>query len=485
MPLYLPQGMLKVHFSNSLFHSLGALFLSLALIVSLGLHDTCAYADSEHDIDKLESSPLYNDAKNNAWKEAIVAAKTASRKTNYQEAEKQALTGLKAAEKFGRNDNRVACSLYVLAEIYFSQKKYTQAEQHVQRAIGISDKLFGPEDEETQNLKLFLSMLQMEQGKVSNLAPMAKLMMTSVGFPMPFNDATMDLILEDIVLKAKLKGKVLGRESEALVEEQLSQMHASMDETTKILSSDWQKYAEAAGTYIKQNKYEDALASLGSSLKLLQKLPSDSAIQKVTKELAIAMNLYAIANVYLVQKQYQRAEPLLKESVRVNLKYLVPQHETTFESLRDLAYTYRKLGKAADAKRLYEQLVSIEDKGGFITLIREINQRRIDKGYMLLLQDKYTDAAQSFNEVLAAEARGSDLGSRIILQALDGLGDAYVALSKYQEAEPIVKRALEYHRKFAICDSDPDLRQCIKQYAIILRKLNRTADAKTFEKQTH
>ena len=73
------------------------------------------------------------------------AAKAAFDRGQYAEAEKQLLTALDEAEKFGEQDPRLAISLNALGMVYDSQGGYAEAEPLYSRALAIAEKALGPE----------------------------------------------------------------------------------------------------------------------------------------------------------------------------------------------------------------------------------------------------------------------------------------------------------------------------------------------------
>ena len=79
-------------------------------------------------------------AQDTAWKKYMDAAKVAFDRDRYAEADKQLLTALKEAEKFGEQDRRLAVNLGALGTVYRAQGRYAEAEPLLRRALAIVEK---------------------------------------------------------------------------------------------------------------------------------------------------------------------------------------------------------------------------------------------------------------------------------------------------------------------------------------------------------
>ena len=84
-------------------------------------------------------------AQEEAWERHYRAGEAAYRQRNYQEAVEQNRAALKAAERFGPEDPRLANTLIGLGASLQAQRKYAEAEPLFERAVAIHEKALGPD----------------------------------------------------------------------------------------------------------------------------------------------------------------------------------------------------------------------------------------------------------------------------------------------------------------------------------------------------
>ncbi|MCH7539770.1 MAG: tetratricopeptide repeat protein [Proteobacteria bacterium] len=89
--------------------------------------------------------PAQATARHSAWKAYMADGAQAYRQGDYAEAEKQLTAALEKAEKFALKDLRLAASLNNLAELYWTQGRYGEAEPLFKRALESGEGAMGPE----------------------------------------------------------------------------------------------------------------------------------------------------------------------------------------------------------------------------------------------------------------------------------------------------------------------------------------------------
>ena len=154
--------------------------------------------------------------------------------------------------------------------------------------------------------------------------------------------------------------------------------------------------------------------------------------------------LDALAEFYLDQGKYSKAEPLYERSLALREKLLGPRHLDVARSLDNLAYTYT-------AQRKYAKAEAIQQRS------REIRQKALAAH-----PDVYLDRSLE------------------VVESLDHLAELYVAEGKYAEAEPLYQQALAIREK-VLGPSHIDVARNLKNYAALLRKANREAEAEKME----
>ncbi|MDA2914933.1 tetratricopeptide repeat protein, partial [Acidobacteriia bacterium AH_259_A11_L15] len=79
--------------------------------------------------------PVPASAQETRWEALMADARKAYQRADYAEAEKLLLAARQEAEKFGKQDPRLATSLNELALLYHAQSRYAEAEPLYQRSL--------------------------------------------------------------------------------------------------------------------------------------------------------------------------------------------------------------------------------------------------------------------------------------------------------------------------------------------------------------
>ena len=111
-------------------------------------------------------------AQDTRWENATTAGMKAYQEGRYAEAEQLLTAALKEAEKFGKQDPRLATILNSLALLYSKQGKYTEAEPLYQRALAIYENALGPEHPAVALSLNNLAALYQTRGKYAQAEPL-------------------------------------------------------------------------------------------------------------------------------------------------------------------------------------------------------------------------------------------------------------------------------------------------------------------------
>ncbi len=106
----------------------------------------------------------------------------------------------------------------------------------------------------------------------------------------------------------------------------------------------WRKYNQAGIAAYRQGNYAEAVKQFEAALKEAKGFGED--------DVRLATSLNNLAELYRVQGQYAKAEPLYKRSLAIREKALGPEHPDVAQSLNNLAELYRTQGKYAEAGKL-------------------------------------------------------------------------------------------------------------------------------------
>ena len=108
------------------------------------------------------------------WKYYKVAGEAAYQQGNYAEAERQFVAALKEAERFDREDPRLATSLNNLAAVYKAQGRDAEAEPLYKHALAIDEKILGPDHPSFARDLNNLAELYRIQGRYAKSEPLIK-----------------------------------------------------------------------------------------------------------------------------------------------------------------------------------------------------------------------------------------------------------------------------------------------------------------------
>lgn len=180
------------------------------------------------------------------------------------------------------------------------------------------------------------------------------------------------------------------------------------------------------------------------------------------------------------QGHYDEAEKQVKAALEY-AKSFWPNDPRTAKSLGFLGEIYRAQGKDADAEKPFKEALAIwkevfePERLELLVPLDELAQLYQDEG-------KYAEAEPLFKRGITVAEKHYNSGEKsdILAVRLDKLAGLYCAAGKYEKAEPLYKRALEVRKNVLDRDS-PDVAQSLENYAKVLRKLDRAAEAEDLE----
>jgi tetratricopeptide (TPR) repeat protein len=445
--------------------------LLFAIAITLNSSPGLAEAESSNELTDLETSATYSGSQNDAWKAAVRAGREAEKKRNFSDAEKNYKIALKAAEKFGSDDVRVLYCLILLMSVYeHNEKNLPQLEETIGRCIKAMRKLYGKDDPRISRLQFMLAAVKSQLGKpiedVGNAAPMLREMFGILGIGIPLNDKTLNEFFKELL---NLKAKNSTASGERRLESELR---------SKCDDRQWQQQMQTGNKYLIERNFEEAEKSFTAARKTaeLQCVTEPSVLCRIRFRYHGAESLQAIGNVYMAQKRYKEAQQILQQALEKFDQICVPGAEQSLLCCESLGQAEWRLGKIKEATAMYERVVA--HTSPFL-----IAKQTLNHGYLSLLKGNYDHAEKSFIVALNYQHKNPKGDSQTTLKCLDGLAVVYLKQEKYKEAEPLLKEGLEIRKKISVLDSDPDLKQCIRQYATVLRNTGRAADAKSLEQQ--
>lgn len=300
---------------------------------------------------------------------------------NIHNAEEALDKALKLAEKvFGPESNEVSFLLNQLASLYHGEARYGEAEPLYRRSLAIMESFVGREHPAVATRLNNLADLYSEQGQYSKAEPLFK-------------------------------------SSLAIREKSLGPEHSSVATSLNNL----------AELYRIQGRYAQAEPLFKRALAIMQKALGQEHPN-------MASNLSNLALLYIRQRQYAKAEPLLKSSLAIREKVLGPEHPDTANSLNNLAGLYYRQGRFSEAEPLFKRSLEIREKA-------------------------------------------LELDHPIVANSLHNLAGLYEDQGCYAQAEPLLKRSLAIYEK-ALGPVHPDTIIVMENYARCLGRMGRNGEAR-------
>ncbi|MGD0128556.1 MAG: FxSxx-COOH system tetratricopeptide repeat protein [Terriglobia bacterium] len=347
-------------------------------------------------------------------------------RARYSEAEPLYQRALGIREKvLGPEHPGVATSLNNLAELYYAQGKYSEAEPLHERALGILEKALGPEHPHVASSLNNLAELYRAQGKYAEAEPLYQRALGIKEKALGPDHPDVAAGLNNLAELYRAQGKYA--EAEPLYQRALGIREKALEPEHPDVATSLNNLAEL---YRAQGKYAGAEPLYQRALGIKEK-----ALEPEHPDVATSLNNLAI--LYYAQGKYAEAEPLLQRAQRILEKALGPEHPDVATSFNNLAELYRTQGKYAEAEPLHQRALGIREKA---------------------LGPEHPDVATSLNN----------------------LGLVYRAQGKYAEAEPLHQRAQRILEK-ALGPEHPNVAQALENYALLLRQTGRESQAAEME----
>ncbi len=188
-----------------------------------------------------------------------------------------------------------------------------------------------------------------------------------------------------------------------------------------------------------------------------------------------ARHQLGLGAVYMGQKRFVEAEPLMREALATQEKALGPDHTEVARTLNNLGALYWSLDRFADALPLYERTRVIferslgPDHPNVAAMLSNLGET-----YWKL--HRYGEAEPLFRRALAIKQKALDAGNPSIAITLNSLAGLLRDQGRLREAEPLYRRALAIREK-AFAADNPNILETKTALAELLRKDGRVAEA--------
>jgi serine/threonine protein kinase/tetratricopeptide (TPR) repeat protein len=393
------------------------------------------------------------------------------RQVKLKEAEHLYKRSLEIREKvFGYNHPEVAESLNDLGVLYYTQGRYEEAEKYYQQALAIRESVLGPDHPEVGRSLNGLASLYLRQQRFDETEPLYRRALSirekSLG-PVHPDVAT---CLNNIAILFYYRGDLT--KAEKYYQQALNIRRQSLVENHPDIAV---SLMNLAILYQEMGNLEESKSFYEQALTVMEK-----AYGQDNSEVAFLLTNIALLNIEM--EDYIDAEKLLKRALEIMEEAFGPNHLQVIKCLDILGYCYSSTEKYNEAEQVYIRVLTIrENELGpeHIDLVDALN----GLGHVLNKRLKYTQAEEYLLRGLEICEKNPDADPNANATCLHNLGALnFYGLRRYDIAEGFFKRALALEKKIYAPDNE-DLRETIKEYAALLRFLNREKEAEALEKE--
>jgi tetratricopeptide (TPR) repeat protein len=399
------------------------------------------------------------------WEQTMKAARSAELQRRPAEAEKLYVAAVNKAEAFGQSDSRLAIGLESLGMFYYGQNRHAEAEAMLKRALAIGTKSGASE---IRRIRANLAGVLQAEGK----------------------DREAEKLYIDGVKEAKKSGQETIRYADSL--EYLAGFYEGRREFEQAVPL----FKEALN--IKKHDLSpndlDLTEPLGQLAMLYESAGKFSqaepyTLQKIhieekafgSESANCAQELGFLAELYRKEGKFIEAEETLKRALNIYTKLDGPDSLAVAGSLGGLAHLAKQEKNYALAELFYKQALAIERKAqgpdgiGVLSTLQELAE-------VFRLEEDYAKAEGVYEGVLTTEMKQMPPGSGLTLGTIERLGSLYAQEGKFPEAEALYRKAVESdlvslpHGHLTTIASLNDL-------ALFLERRNRLAEAETYYKK--
>ena len=195
-------------------------------------------------------------------------------------------------------------------------------------------------------------------------------------------------------------------------------------------------------TLIRSQKLAISIGDYSSALSLGIKTQNLSRDEYGEESPEYAISLNNLAALYLENNEYNKAEPLLDEAIKIEKSLFKENHPDTVASLNNIARVYQQQGRDNDAQRIFKQVLEIHNKH-----FGELNPHTADiinnlaGTYQKL--EMYEKSEELHNKALTIRRQTLPKNHPNIANSLYNLSRVYQDQGRFEDAEPLCKEALE------------------------------------------
>jgi serine/threonine protein kinase len=392
------------------------------------------------------------------------------KKGKFPEAESYFQRTLEIREKaYGPSHPAVAESLEALGQMDYIRNQFEEAELYLKRAIKIRESIQGSDHPDLALSINNLANIYYYEKRFEEAKELYERSMTirkrTLGPVHPDVANNLDNIGILFHAQRKLDEAILFYEQALEIRKQ------SLGENHPMVAS---SYDAIALIYYEQGQFEKAAGFFQRSLEIYEKTLGPDHAQ-------LSDTIHSLALVYQLMGRYTESEALHRRGLKIREETWGPDHYRISQSLESFAYFFVMTEQYEKAAQFYRRAAELlENKEG----IREYYVQILSSlGETLIIQKEYEEAEQTLKRALEECEKDKDMAPRIRASCLVNLGSLYHRHLKHlDEAENCYNQALLIQEEFLGRES-AETQETIKEYAVLLRELNRTEEAIKIEER--
>ncbi len=333
-----------------------------------------------------------------------------------------------ALVKAGGAETNNTTVLNNLGVVLTKEGKYGEAENALKRALSINEIALGQDSSETARNKANLALSYRAQGKYSLAESLDQQALATAIRVHGHEDHAVALALRNLAKTNTYQGRL----SDA---QEFAERALAIDEHLPVIdhfhvAADLDTLARVK---FAQGKYEESLAL---NQKILENEEmSGASSEDLNLDRAVAYNSLALH--YLFMARYKEAKPLFEKSFDLYVKILGPNHPNVAIVLNNLGRLYFFQGFYPRAEGLFRRALEIEEKELPDSL--DTAGCLLNLGDLLIAERKYNEAKPLVEKAVRITGAVSQINQS---RAVDTLGIIYQHEQRYAEAEHQFNRAI-------------------------------------------
>jgi len=327
--------------------------------------------------------------------------------------------------KFDRQPEVEASIRDAMGKTYEDLAEYGESQRHLERALDLERRLWGPENPKTLNTLNHLGRTLWHQGKYQEagalFGPALEMERRVLG---PEHPDTL-YCMNNLANVYRAEGK--NEQAEPLYRKTLEIRRRVLGpEHPDTLTS----LNNLANVYWSQGNYPQAEALYSQAMEIQARVLG-------LENPATLLSMGNLADTYTQQDKYAQAEPLFTRALEISRRVLGPEHTLTLGFLSDFATLYQRQGRYALAETYAAQVLAGRQRAGSSEDPADIQSAMCDLALIYVSEGKFTEGARLARQTLEfAEKNQLDNWERFRAESL--LGASLAGQTKYAEAEPLL-----------------------------------------------